>query len=117
MYKSLMVVLVSFTLMLPVQGAELQTTRNSSETFNKNLSMVGAGILGIVLASGALGLINSATLMAEGGGFTEALESGTGLSFPVTLLSAVLGAVFAQDFVARNIHNLNFSLTGDAASH
>jgi len=114
MYKLLLIVVVSFGLMLPVEGAELQQTRALGENSSKNLAIVGAGMLGILLASGAVGLANSLTLMAEGGGFAEALESGAGLPLPVALLSAVLGVVFTQDFVARNIHNLGLSHSGEA---
>jgi len=113
MYKLLVVFLLSISLMIPVHGAEIQIAHNAPDTYNKNLAMVGAGMLGILLASGAIGLINSGTMMYEGAGFAEAMEGGAGLSLPMTFLTAVLGAVFAQDFVLRNINNLNLSFMSE----
>ncbi|CAK0758640.1 conserved exported hypothetical protein [Gammaproteobacteria bacterium] len=109
MRKLFMSTVLMLSLSIPALGAEPQNTRGLSENFNKNLAMLGAGVLGVVLASGTVGLISSSTMMYEGAGFAEAMESGAGLSLPLVLLSAVLGGVFGQDFVQRNIHALNAS--------
>ena len=105
MYKLLAVILLSLSLSVPALGAEPHQPMSSSENFNKNLAMLGGGMLGIVLASGAIGLASSGAMMFEGAGFAEAMESGAGLTMPVVFLTTALGAVFGQDFVLRNIHN------------
>jgi hypothetical protein len=112
MYKLLMVILLSLSFSFPAMGASAEAP---SDNFNKNLAMLGGGVLGIVLASGAVGLVSSGTLMYEGAAVADAMEAGAGLSLPVTFLSAVLGAVFAQDFVLRNIRDFNSS--GEVTHH
>lgn len=108
MYKLIMIVLLSLSFSIPAMGAS-PGTHTQTDTFNKNLAILGGGALGIVLASGAVGLVSSGSLMYEGAAVADALEAGAGLSLPVTFLSAILGAVFAQDFVLRNIQDFNAS--------
>ncbi|CAK0756410.1 conserved membrane hypothetical protein [Gammaproteobacteria bacterium] len=106
MYKLLAVVLLSLTFSVSALGASTPTASNK-ENFNKNLAMVGGGVLGVVLASGLVGLASASTMMYEGAGFADAMESGTGLALPMAALSAILGAVFGQDMVLRNINSIN----------
>ncbi|CAK0775467.1 conserved membrane hypothetical protein [Gammaproteobacteria bacterium] len=105
MRKLLAVVLLMLTFSFSALGAPAAHAAQNRDDLNKNLALVGGGMLGVVLASGAVGLISASSMMYEGAGFAEALESGAGLSLPVGLLTAVLGAVFGQDFVLRNINN------------
>jgi len=117
MYKLLAVVLLSLTFSLSAVATPVHAAPNK-EDFNKNLAMVGGGVLGVVLASGVVGIASATTMMFEGAGFVEAMESGAGLALPVTLLGAILGAVFGQDLVLRNINNFNASVgTSEAPAH
>lgn len=113
MNKLIIVTLMMLSVSLPAVSAEPPSVKTnnltSSENFNKNLSMVGAGLLGLVLASGAAGLMSTTSMMYEGAALSEAIEAGAGLSLPVAMLSAVLGGVFGQEFVQRNINSFNIS--------
>jgi len=115
MYKLFIVLLLALSFSMPsfgtepVHGSGNAGNVGNSANFNKNLAMVGAGAFGLVLASGAVGLFSATSMMVEGSAFADAMESGAGLSLPVTLLSAVLGAVFGQDLVLRNIQNFRAS--------
>jgi hypothetical protein len=116
MYKLLGVVLLTLIFSLPASAASApphgesdKAEASTTDGLNKNLALVGGGLLGIILVSGAASLISVGSMMFEGAGFTEAMESGLGLSLPITVLSAILGAVFAQDFVLRNLNSLNLS--------
>lgn len=102
MYKQLIVLLLALSFSVPSFGAE--PTHNQMN-LNKNLAVLGAGALGVVLASGAVGLFSASNMMIEGAAFADAMESGAGLALPVALLSAVLGVVFGQDLVLRNIQD------------
>ncbi len=84
----------------------LAASKDSELTLNKSLTLVGSGLLGVVLASGAIGLVSAGSMMIEGTGFADALESGAGLALPVALLSGVLGIVFGQEMVGRNVDTL-----------
>ncbi|CAK0761058.1 membrane hypothetical protein [Gammaproteobacteria bacterium] len=127
MHKPLLVLALSFTLGVPVlaTGAPEVVSKieavsatvsaavpakaegAAAEEFNKNMAMVGGGALGILLASGVAGLLSSGSMMFEGAAFSEAMEAGAGLSLSMTFLSAVLGAVFAQDMALRVINAYN----------
>lgn len=73
---------------------------------NRDLAMVGGAALGLVGASGAVNLIEAGVLISGGAPVFEALEAAAGLGVPMVLLGATLGAVFAQDFVYRNLPSL-----------
>jgi len=70
---------------------------------NRDAALAGGAVLGLVLASGVVNLINAGTLMYGGAAVFEALESGAGIGVPVVLLGATLGAVFGQDLIYRNL--------------
>ncbi|KOR29366.1 hypothetical protein TI04_08815 [Achromatium sp. WMS2] len=103
---SLLMSLASFNLMANTaanSGAHAITP--DAET-NQNLAIVGGGLVGLLVASGAAGLISSSVMMLEGAGVAEAIEAGAGLTMPVAVLSAILGGMFAQEFVLRTIESL-----------
>ena len=103
MKKIVAVILLSLAFSVSALGA---TKESDNANLNKSLSMVGGGVLGVVLASGAIGLVSAGSMLYEGSAFADAMESGAGLSVPLTFLSAILGAVFAQDLVLRNVEAL-----------
>jgi hypothetical protein len=108
MYKLIIAMLLSLSLSLPVAAAEGHGGARGTEAagrqdMNRNLSLIGGGLVGLLVAAGLVNLMSAGAMLYEGAGFTEAMETGAGLSIPVTVLSAVLGAVLAQDFVLRNI--------------
>lgn len=118
MGKLIAVVLLSVVLgAAPVLAAEGKAGTPAKEAtvardMNRDMAMLTAGVLGLVLASGAAGLISTGMMIGEGMAMAEALEAGAGLPMPVALLSAVLGGMFGQDLVLRNF---NFVEGGDAS--
>jgi len=66
---------------------------------NRNLALIGGGLLGVVLASGAINLGVAGSMMYQGAAVAEALEAGAGLPLPLALLAGTLGALFGQDLV------------------
>lgn len=85
---------------------------------NYNLSLIGGGVLGILLASGAVGILSTISMTLEGAGITEAMEAGAGLTMPLAVLSAILGGFFAQEYVLQNINKIQATVQkgGDHAA-
>lgn len=109
MYKLFAIMLLGLIWTLPLTAAQSHSGAHDTEIHagnetNRNLALVGGGLLGVLLASGAVNLISAGAMMAEGTGFAEAMEAGAGLSMPLTLLTAVLGVIFGQDFVLGQIN-------------
>lgn len=112
MYRLIVVLLlcVSFGLSaaeVPAHTGAADVVANANGEPNQTVSMIGGGLLGMVVASGMLGMLFATTMMFEGTGITEAVETGANLPMPIAVLSAILGGVFAQDFVQRNIKYLS----------
>lgn len=82
---------------------------------NYNLSLIGGGVLGMLLASGTVGILSTISMTLEGAGVAEAMEAGAGLTMPVAVLSAILGAFFAQEYVLKAINE--FQASGKAGGH
>ena len=91
-------------------SASHDAAAHSGSDMNRNLALVGGGLLGLLLASGAVNLISAGLMISEGTGIAEAMEAGAGLSMPLTVLSAVLGAVFGQEYV---LHYINSFRSGE----
>jgi hypothetical protein len=77
---------------------------------NYNMSLIAGGIFGVVLASGAVGLITASSMVLEGAGVTEAMEAGAGLTMPLAVLSAILGGFFTQEFMLKSIKTLQLNV-------
>ncbi len=106
MKKMLAIIVLGLVCSLPALGATTARESGENPDLHKTLSMVGGGLLGVELASGAIGVLSASSMMYEGAAFADAMESGAGLSLPLTLLSAVLGGVFGQELVMRNLNAL-----------
>ncbi|KOR29907.1 hypothetical protein TI03_01060 [Achromatium sp. WMS1] len=106
MYRVFIVILLS--LCFSVSVVKAASTHHSSgvaaDNNNKNLAMIGGGLLGLLLASGAVGLISTSTMVLEGAAITDALEAGAGLPMSLAVLSAILGALFTQDHILNEIN-------------
>lgn len=83
--------------------ADANPTESRPLSVTLDLSSVGGALVGVVAASGLLGLYNTGALVYQGAAFVEALEAGTGLPLPATLLALVLGGMFAKDVVANAV--------------
>jgi len=77
------------------------TDRSPSVTID--LATVGGGALGLVAASGLVGLYNAGSLMVQGAAFAEALEAGTGLPLLAAAAVVVVGGYYGQDLVRQLI--------------
>ena len=75
-----------------------------SAGLTKEVAFVGGAVLGLVVASGVVGLVNAGTMIYGGAAIADALEGGAGLAMPVALLGAALGAVLGQETVLRNLN-------------
>jgi len=87
---------------------------------NYNLSLAAGGVFGLLLASGAVGLVTASSMVLEGAGITEAMEAGAGLTMPLAVLSAILGGFFAQEAMLRHINTLqqiNVPHKGGGSAH
>lgn len=100
-------------------SAETQHGGTAPVDPNYNLSLIAGGALGVVLASGAVGLVTASSMVLEGAGLTEAMEAGAGLTMPLAVLSAILGAFFTQEFMLRNINTLQAGMLqkGGSSAH
>jgi len=87
-----------------VEAAAPHHSGTANNDNNKNLAMLAGGLLGILLASGAVGLISTSTMIFEGAAITEAIEAGAGLPMSLAVLSAILGALFTQDHILKEIN-------------
>ena len=67
-----------------------------------SLAMVGGAALGLVVASGIVGLVNAGGMIYGGAAIADALEGGANLAVPMALLGVVVGAVLGTDTVQRN---------------
>ncbi len=110
-------VLLSVMVGLPVaanaQGhTAAPTPAHRSQTLGKDAATLAGGVLGLVVASGIVGVVNAGTLAFSGTAIVDALEAGANLTLPMALLGAGLGAVFGQETVLRNI---NWLIGGEAA--
>jgi len=90
---------VSFSADAQTRPATKKTETHAPSAVNRNLALIGGGVLGMVLASGAINLVTAGSMMYQGAAIAEALEAGAGLSIPVALLAGTLGALFGQDIV------------------
>ena len=105
-------VLLSLLVGLPA-AAEAQTHASAphkqesgghASGLTKDLALVGGGVLGLVMVSGVVGLVNAGTMIYGGTAIADALEGGAGIAMPMALLGAALGAVLGQETVLRNIN-------------
>lgn len=110
MYRLIAVILLGLSLSVSTVDAATHGTEavahgavSSADETNKNMAMVGGGLLGILLASGAVGLISASTMVLEGAAIGEALEAGAGLPMSLAVLSAILGSLLTQEFVLEQI--------------
>ena len=67
-----------------------------------DVAMVGGAVLGLVMASGIVGMVNAGSMIYGGAAFADALEGGANLAVPMALLGVVVGAVLGADTVQRN---------------
>jgi hypothetical protein len=112
MYKLLAIILLGLSLSIsttagasaPHGAAGTNGAASASDDTNKNLAMIGGGLLGMLLASGAVGLISTGTMVLEGTAIADAIEAGAGLPMSLAVLSAILGALFTQDAVLEQIN-------------
>ena len=77
--------------------APAKTESHGASAFNRNLALLGGGLLGVVLASGAINIAMAGSMMYQGVAVAEALEGGAGLTMPIALLAGALGALFGQE--------------------
>ena len=105
-------ILVSLLVGLPA-AAEAQTRAapphkqepaGHASGLSKDFALVGGAVLGLVVASGLVGLVNAGSMISGGSAIADALEGGAGLTMPMALLGAALGGVFGQETVLRNIN-------------
>ncbi|CAK0749050.1 exported hypothetical protein [uncultured Gammaproteobacteria bacterium] len=81
-----------------------RAVENTKPSSASALAWLVGGLVGVVLASGSIGIIQAVTMMAEGAEVMEALEARAALTPPITVLGAVLGAVFIPDLLGQNQH-------------
>ena len=89
-----------------------QESAGHSQGLTKDLALVGGAVLGLVVASGVVNLVNAGTMIYGGTAIADALEGGAGLTMPMALLGVALGAVLGQETVLRNI---NWAMGGESA--
>ncbi|MEI6559542.1 MAG: hypothetical protein WCO00_14150 [Rhodospirillaceae bacterium] len=88
----------------PHKAEAAHTSAPRTSGLTKDMALVGGAVLGLVVASGIVNLVNAGTMIYGGTAIADALESGAGLAMPVALLGAALGAVFGQETIVRNIN-------------
>lgn len=97
-------------------GSHAPVTNPDAET-RQNMALVGGALIGMIGASGVVGIISAATMTLEGAGIVEALEAGAGLTMPLAILSGILGAMFTNEFVLQQINAFNVPSAHKAPSH
>jgi hypothetical protein len=102
------VVMLGVLVCLPgAAAAQTKAPRNGKppasavDYYSREIAIVGGGVLGLLVATGAINLVAAGTMAYEGMAIGEALEAGAGLPMPVAVLSAAIGAVLGQDFIYR----------------
>ncbi len=88
----------------PAHKPEATAHAPSSGGLTKDAAFVGGAVLGLVIASGVVGFVNAGTMAWSGTAIADALESGAGLTMPMALVGAALGAVLGQETALRNIN-------------
>ncbi|MEI8393577.1 MAG: hypothetical protein WCF85_02500 [Rhodospirillaceae bacterium] len=86
-----------------------KTDSRAYYTLNRDLALVGGGVLGLVLASGLINLGFAGAMMLETGAIVDSLEAGASLPLPLALLAGGLGAMFGQDLVYNNLPTITIS--------
>ena len=94
------------------QGAEGHPT-----AITIDVASVGGGLLGLVAATGLVNLYTAGAMMAQGTGFIEAVETGTGLPLLAAAVAVVVGGIYARDVVANNIMPLFGLNEGGKSGH
>ena len=103
---------ILLSLLVGLPAAEAQTRASAPlkpesaghvSGLSKEVAMVGGAVLGLVIASGVVNLVNAGTMIYGGAAIADALEGGAGLAMPMALLGAALGVVLGQETVLRNI--------------
>lgn len=85
----------------PARAETVGADRSPSITID--LATVGGGALGLIIASGMVGLYNAVSFMSQGAPAVEALEAGAGLPVMAAVVAVIAGGVLARDIVANEI--------------
>ena len=85
------------------QTRSSQAVESHPPAITIDVASVGGGLLGLVTATGLINLYSAGAMMAQGTGFVEAVETGTGLPLLAAAVAIVVGGIYARDVVANEI--------------